>query len=129
MSSYIRNSNRDIPQAPESTYAQRMEAFDRLPKSVRQELSTALLDYTAIDFYVEYRKGMQPLALLEVLWKANVRDHITGVRNREVAPIPSDRLNSYKFSPDPIRAGRISVRETRLSKLRGSGPRAGRAWA
>lgn len=103
-----------------------MEAFDRLPKSVRQELSTALLDYTAIDFYVEYRKGMQPPALLEVLWKANVRDHITGVKNREVAPIPSDRLNSYKFTPDPIREGRNQARESRLRRLQELSPKEGR---
>ena len=129
MVSYIRNSNRGIPQAPESTWGQRMEAFDRLPKSVRQELSNALLDYTAIDFYVEYRKGMQPLELLEVLWKANIRDHLTGVEKGGVAPIPTDQLKTYNFNPVPIRAGRISVRESRLYKLRGSGPRAGRTWA
>jgi len=105
-----------------------MEAFDRLPKSVRQELSNALLDYTAIDFYVEYRKGMQPLTLLEVLWKANIRDHLTGVENKEVAPISPDQLKTYNFNPVPIREGRTSVRESRLHKLRGLSPKAGRTW-
>ena len=95
-----RNDDGSAPQAGKSTCIQRMDAFDRLPKSVRQELSIALLDYTAIDFYFNYRRGMQPLQLLEVLWKANIRDHKTKAKTGEVAAIPGDKLTSYKWSPD-----------------------------
>ena len=121
-----RNDDGSAPQAAKSTCTQRMDAFDKLPKSVRQELSIALLDYTAIDFYFNYRRGMQPLQLLEVLWKANIRDHKTMVKKGEVAPIPPDRLSTYKFNPDPIREGRNLARESRLSRLRELSPTAGR---
>ena len=103
-----------------------MDAFDKLPKSVRQELAVALLDYTAIDFHYHYRQGMQPPALLEILWKANIRDHIAKVKTGEVAPIPLGHLNSYRFTPDPIREGRNLAREARLSRLRELNPMAGR---
>ena len=103
-----------------------MDAFDKLPKSVRQELSTALLDYTAIDFYYNYRRGMQPLQLLEVLWKANIRDHKTMVKKGEVAAISDSELPTYKFNPDPIREGRNRARTSRLSRLRESSPTAER---
>lgn len=103
-----------------------MDAFDKLPKSVRQELAIALLDYTAIDFHYHYRQGMQPPELLEVLWKANIRDHKAKVKTGEVAPIPKDRINSYKFTPDPIREGRNLARESRLSRLRELSPMAER---
>jgi hypothetical protein len=93
-----------------------MDAFDRLPKSVRQELSVALLDYTPIDFYYHYRRGMKPLELLEVIWKANIRDHLTKAKAGDVPAIPKDQLKSYKFSLDPIRECR-NPRESRLRRL------------
>ena len=108
-----RNDDGSAPQAAKSTCIQRMDAFDKLPKSVRQELSIALLDYTAIDFYFNYRRGMQPLQLLEVLWKANIRDHKTKAKTGEVAAIPGDKLASYKWSPD--RTGISSKSRYRLS--------------
>jgi hypothetical protein len=108
---YQRNSsNSDAPTAEESTYAQRMEAYDRLPQVVRQELSNALLDYTAIHFYQEWRMGMKPLQLLEVLWKANIRDHKTKASKGEVCRIPDDKLQNFTWNPAPIRAARTSVR-------------------
>src|SRR6266850_459550 len=58
MASNCRNDDGSAPQATQSTSIQRMDAFDKLPKSVRQELAVALLDYTAIDFHYHYRQGM-----------------------------------------------------------------------
>lgn len=102
-----------------------MAAFDALPKVVRQELSNALLDYTPIHFYQEWREGMQPMGLLEALWKANIRDHKRKADKGEVARIPDDKLQNFTWNPAPIRAARTSVhrlsRSDRLRLLRPTG--------
>jgi hypothetical protein len=125
MASSRRNDDGSAPQAVSSTSVQRMDAFDKLPKPVRQELSAALLDYTPIDFYYHYYRGMKPLELLEVIWKANIRDHLTKAKAGDVPAIPQDQLKGYKFNLDPIRECR-SPRTSRLGRLRQLSPRAGR---
>jgi len=65
-----------------------MDAFDRLPPVVRRELSFALLNYTAIDFYINWRRGMSPAILIDVLHKANRRDHDKLAKHGKVVRMP-----------------------------------------
>jgi hypothetical protein len=121
MTSYQkRNAGSAGPTAEPSSYQERMAAYDKLPKVVRNELAeNALDDYTAIHFYQAYAfDKLTPMQLIEQLWRANIRDQKLLAKEGAYIKRSDKELESFKWNPAPIRAGRtLSPRESRLRKL------------
>lgn len=99
------------------TPAERMRAFDALPKAVRTALSDALLDYTAVDFHHHYKRGMPADKLLDVLRDALKRDHKKLADVGRIARQPDLKFVLTPVSRPPSPGAAIATsREERLQR-------------
>lgn len=131
----MRNDDGSAIQAGhKSTSKERMEAFDRLPKTLRTAISNALLDYTPIDFWLAKCNGWTIPELLDTVRNANRRDHKLLTQQNKVARVDEVRLSDGDFQLRPrasvsrvtlIARRQVEHWSTRLGKAPGASARLG----